>query len=92
MHPQTVRDLFARYKAQLYALDHPTIGENPIANALTLVRALSAGARLHLVTHSRGGLVAEVLARACSGGALSAEELARELDDSNVPYCRHPTV
>ena len=76
MHPQTVRDLFAQYKGRVYALDHPTMGESPITNALALVRALPAGARLHLLTHSRGGLVAEVLARACGSGALSAEQLA----------------
>ena len=73
MHPQTVRDLFTRYQNRVYALDHPTMGESPIGNALTLVRALPAGARLHLVTHSRGGLVAEVLARACGGGALQPD-------------------
>ncbi|MBH2042030.1 MAG: CHAT domain-containing protein [Comamonadaceae bacterium] len=76
LHPQTVRDLFRRYAGRVYALDHPTMSESPIANALTLVRALPAGARLHLLTHSRGGLVAEVLARACGGGVLTPEELA----------------
>ena len=76
MHPQTVRDLFARYQGRVYALDHPTLGESPITNALALVRAMPAGARLHLVTHSRGGLVAEVLARACGGGPLDADGLA----------------
>jgi hypothetical protein len=44
-------------------LDHATHGVGPIANALTLAKALPPDARLHLVTHSRGGLVAEVLAR-----------------------------
>ena len=76
MHPQTVRDLFTRYKNRVYALDHPTMGESPITNALALVSAMPAGARLHLVTHSRGGLVAEVLARACGGGPLGADTLA----------------
>ncbi|ALT78011.1 CHAT domain-containing protein [Paucibacter sp. KCTC 42545] len=75
-HPDKVRNLFAHYANRVYALDHPTMGFSPIANALTLVNALPAGARLHLLTHSRGGLVAEVLARACGGGALSEEELA----------------
>ena len=77
-----------RYKAQVYALDHPTMGESPIANALTLVRALPAGARMHLVTHSRGGLVAEVLARACGGGASSPVELEFFADDK---YTQHRT-
>lgn len=75
-HPGTVRDLFTHYGGRIYALDHPTLAQSPIANALTLVQAMPAGARLHLVTHSRGGLVAEIVARACGGGALPAEELA----------------
>ena len=67
LHNATVRRLFARYGDRVWGLDHPTLGASPIANALTLVRALPAGARVHLVTHSRGGLVAEALARACAG-------------------------
>ena len=81
MHPQTVRDLFTHYQGRVYALDHPTMGESPITNALALVKAMPAGARLHLVTHSRGGLVAEVLARACGGGTLAADELALFADE-----------
>ena len=88
MHPQTARTLFASYQNRVYALDHPTLGESPIANALTLVRALPAGARLHLVTHSRGGLVAEVLARACGGGAVTADELALFADDKYADHRR----
>ena len=76
LHSQTVRELFTHYGDRVYALDHPTMGESPITNALTLVNALPAGAKLHMVTHSRGGLVAEVLARACGGKALAADELA----------------
>ncbi len=77
LHPQRVAELFAHYGGRVYALDHPTLGATPIANALTLVQALPQGARLHLLTHSRGGLVAEVLARvAGQGGALSDDELA----------------
>ncbi len=62
-HGSGVAQLFERYGQRVYALDHPTLGASPIANARTLVDALPNGARLHLVTHSRGGLVAEVLAR-----------------------------
>lgn len=77
MHPQRVAELFAHYGGRVYALDHPTIGVSPIANALTLAEALPSGARLHLATHSRGGLVAEVLARVAGRkGALAADELA----------------
>jgi hypothetical protein len=58
-----LRRLFDAYHGHVYALDHPTLGTSPIANALMLVQALPPGTRLHLLTHSRGGLVAEVLAR-----------------------------
>ena len=79
-HPQQVRELFAHYGGRVYALDHATIGVSPLANALTLVQALPQGARLHLVTHSRGGLVAEVLALAAAktaaGPGVGADDLA----------------
>jgi pimeloyl-ACP methyl ester carboxylesterase len=65
-HPDRVHALFDHYKNQVYALDHPTLGASPIENALTLAQALPRKARLHLLTHSRGGLVAEVLARVCA--------------------------
>ena len=67
-HPSRVRRLFTFYGDRVYALDHPTLGASPIANAITLAQALPAGAHLHLVTHSRGGLVAEVLAHVCGNG------------------------
>jgi len=78
-HPQRVRALFEHYRGQVHALDHPTLGASPIDNALMLARACPPGARLHLVTHSRGGLVAEVLARACGdpqAAAAAAEHFA----------------
>jgi hypothetical protein len=65
-HPDRVQTLFTKYGDRVYALDHPTLGASPIANAITLANALPPRARLHLVTHSRGGLVAEVLARVCA--------------------------
>jgi CHAT domain-containing protein len=72
-HPDKVRALFRHYNDRVFALDHATLGVSPIANALDLARAAPDHARLHLLTHSRGGLVAEVLARAC---ALRAADLS----------------
>ena len=87
LHGAVVANLFQRYGGRVYALDHATMGESPIGNALMLVRALPAGACLHLVTHSRGGLVAEVLARACAG-ALTPEAEALFGDDSYATHRR----
>jgi pimeloyl-ACP methyl ester carboxylesterase/tetratricopeptide (TPR) repeat protein len=73
-HPRRVRQLFEYYGGRVYALDHPTLGDSPIKNAITLVTAMPKGAKLHLVTHSRGGVVAEVLARVCGGQGLRKAE------------------
>ncbi len=86
LHNPVVRQLFTRYADRVYGLDHPTLGTSPIGNALLLVRTLPAGARLHLLTHSRGGLVAEILARACGGGALDAAALGLFAD---AKYAQH---
>ncbi len=75
-HPQHVATLFEHYRQRVYGLEHPTLGASPIENALLLARACPKGARLHLATHSRGGLVAEVLARVCAAPALGATNLA----------------
>ena len=83
-HPELVQQLFRGYGEQVYALDHPTLGASPVDNARTLVEALPPGARLHLLTHSRGGLVAEVLARCAGQVTLSEDELAL-FDDGHEP-------
>ncbi|KNZ31343.1 MAG: hypothetical protein AD742_17380 [Methylibium sp. NZG] len=75
-HPQKVRNLFAHYGNRVYGFDHPTLTAGPVDNALMLAQALPDGARVHLLTHSRGGLVAEVLARVCANPALDAATLA----------------
>lgn len=74
-HPQRVRELFDRYKGRVYGLDHPTLGVSPIENALALAETLPRDATLHLLSHSRGGLVAEVLARACADPDLRPGDL-----------------
>ncbi|MDH5538198.1 MAG: CHAT domain-containing protein, partial [Rhizobacter sp.] len=84
-HPQKVRDLFGRYDQRVYALDHPTLSASPIDNALMLADALPDGARVHLLTHSRGGLVAEVLARVCASPELDARFLAPFKDAKYKP-------
>ena len=45
----------------IFGFEHRTLSESPIENALQLVNALPKGARVSLVTHSRGGLVGDLL-------------------------------
>ncbi len=59
------RDVWTALERQhpggIYAFEHRTLSEGPIDNALQLAAALPAGACVSLVSHSRGGLVADLL-------------------------------
>jgi hypothetical protein len=50
-----------RYGGEVFAWEHRTLTQSPVQNALELVEQLPVGAQLHLVSHSRGGLVGELL-------------------------------
>ena len=78
------RDACARlsevYQDAVYAFEHRSLTESPIQNALALAEALPQNAELHLVSHSRGGLVGELLClaqRVRGSDPLRADVLAR---------------
>lgn len=50
-----------KYQNRVLALQHKTFSESPVKNAIDVASLLPQGARLHLVSHSRGGLVGELL-------------------------------
>ncbi len=56
-------DLKQTYTKNIFALEHRTLTHSPIDNAIDLLKKLPTGCRLHLVSHSRGGLVGELLCR-----------------------------
>jgi hypothetical protein len=49
------------YTGGIYAFEHRTLSESPIENALQLAGALPDRACISLVSHSRGGLVADLM-------------------------------
>jgi len=65
------RGQFARRYGHAYAWEHYSLTESPIKNALALTQQLPDGARLHLVSHSRGGLVGDLL---CLGQRVEGTE------------------
>jgi hypothetical protein len=77
-----IRRLFERYGGRVLALQHETLTRSPIENASAvaeqLLKAAGRGAEIHLVSHSRGGLVGELLARGMRMGSapFTLEELA----------------
>lgn len=64
-HKMIWRALREAYGDQIYGLEHWTLSESPIHNAIQALEALPKNAVLHLVSHSRGGLIGELL---CRGG------------------------
>ncbi|WGZ94183.1 MAG: CHAT domain-containing protein [Candidatus Thiothrix putei] len=71
-------NLQRQFGEHIYGFEHRTFSESPIENALQLARSLPQGARLSVVTHSRGGLV---------GDLLCMDTLNKELI---LRYQRHP--
>lgn len=45
----------------IFGFEHRTFSESPVENALALARTLPEGARITVVTHSRGGLVGDLM-------------------------------
>jgi hypothetical protein len=50
-----------KFGDRIFGFEHRTFSESPIDNALALAETLPAGATLSLVTHSRGGLVGDLI-------------------------------
>ena len=59
------RDLWSMFERQfsggIFAFEHRTLSQSPIENALALAESLPKGAHISLVSHSRGGLVADLM-------------------------------
>src|SRR4029453_18201217 len=73
------KDLFEAYQNRVLALQHRSLTESPIQNALALARQLAevlpGGAELHLVSPPRGGLVGELMSRGSRTGALPFDDV-----------------
>lgn len=57
------RHLSDYFGPRMLALEHRTLSKSPIENAIELLQALPNGLHLHLISHSRGGLIGELLCR-----------------------------
>ncbi len=75
------------YKEQnILAFQHRTLTESPLQNAKELIKALPGNCLIHLITHSRGGLVGEILGRYSDGNTIgfSADEMAMLEDEGRT--------
>ncbi len=58
------RALHREYRGQIYGFAHPTLSVSPLQNALDCLRLLPVDQKVDILSHSRGGLVAELIALA----------------------------
>ncbi|HMK04766.1 MAG TPA: CHAT domain-containing protein, partial [Ferruginibacter sp.] len=69
--------MLGTYGQNIIGLQHETMTKSPIQNVINIFKELPAGCTLHIITHSRGGLVGDVLARFCNGNkGFTAKEVA----------------
>ncbi len=73
--PQRLQ-LLAPYEGRVFGLEHESLSKSPIHNTIALVERLPPEARLHLVSHSRGGMVGELLCHAGRNGNDPFDEAA----------------
>ena len=77
-----------RYKDRIYAFEHRTLTESPITNAIQLLSALPAQAKVDFISHSRGGLVGEFIARSQAYGRIERGLLADPFDQTDFDILR----
>ncbi|MFD1163812.1 DUF7379 domain-containing protein [Hwangdonia seohaensis] len=59
----TWNDIVSIYDNQILALEHYTLSVSPLQNALDFLKDCPKGCNLDILSHSRGGLVADILAK-----------------------------
>jgi hypothetical protein len=77
-------ELTGFFKEHIYALEHKTLSRSPIENAILAADRLPAGANLHLVSHSRGGMIGDLLCLpAIDAGEIGAFTRRGEFDEAD---------
>ncbi|HRD56943.1 MAG TPA: CHAT domain-containing protein [Ferruginibacter sp.] len=71
--------IHTQYAGQVLAFQHETLTKSPLQNVFELLEQLPKSGALHIISHSRGGLVGEVLARFCNGSELNKGFDANEI-------------
>jgi CHAT domain/Lecithin:cholesterol acyltransferase len=72
-----------QYPGQVLAFEHETLTKSPLQNVLDMLEQLPQYASLHLISHSRGGLVGDIIARFCTGN-----EHNRGFDVNEINYLK----
>ncbi len=76
------------YSGRVVAYEHRTLSKSPLQNAIELATILPGGARLHMVSHSRGGLVGELLCLSQVEELGKTAQMKDFLDRLSLPFAR----
>jgi hypothetical protein len=71
------------YGNNVLAFQHETLTKSPLQNALELVEKLPKNITLHIISHSRGGLVGDILSRFCN-----SNENNRGFNSDEISYLK----
>ncbi len=81
--------IFSLYKNRTIALEHWTLSESPIANAIDFLKACPDEFEFDIVSHSRGGLIADIISKCDHRNKIrgfSQEELEMIETEDQVSY------
>ncbi|HMZ19883.1 MAG TPA: hypothetical protein PLD20_18245, partial [Blastocatellia bacterium] len=81
-------DLQRQYPGRVVAYEHRTLSKSPVLNAIELAQTLPGGATLHLVSHSRGGLVGELLCLSQVKEIAGAGQMKDFLNRLSLPFAK----
>ncbi|MEO6290637.1 MAG: CHAT domain-containing protein [Ginsengibacter sp.] len=71
------------YGNNVLAFQHETLTKSPLQNVLELIKVLPQNISLDMISHSRGGLVGDTLARFCN-----TNENIKGFDDNEIAYLK----
>ncbi len=77
------KNMQQKYGQNILGLQHETLTKSPMQNVIDLFKELPGNCTLHVITHSRGGLVGDVLARFCNDNAGFTEKEMTYLEKTN---------
>ena len=76
----TWKHIHDEYDGRVFAFEHRTLTKSPLENTLEFLDGIPPGSNLHLLTHSRGGLIGDLVAHGGIGAdVFAADDLEREL-------------
>lgn len=71
----TFNKIVTTYSDNILAYQHRTLTESPLANAFALAEKLPNNSVLHIISHSRGGLIGDILCKYSANKGFSKEEI-----------------